>query len=99
MTFSRPSTGAILAASLLATQGQAQDHRPKAEGYPYAARGRLAVVQDDQGYSIRHQQAAGQITKPAAATVVPIGATLKIDAKIFALSIQASAEASHAPHR
>ena len=100
MTFPRPSTGlvAILATSLLAPQAQAQNYRPDAEGYPCAARGRLAIVQDDQGYSIRHQPLT-QVDKVAVASVIPIGASLTVDAKIFALAASTAKEASHAPRR
>ncbi len=101
MTFPRPSTGvvAILAASLIATQGQAQDYRPDAEGYPCTARSQLAIVQDDQGYSIRRQQVEGPAAKSAVATTIPIGAALKVDARIFALSAQASGEVPSASRR
>ncbi|WP_188064341.1 hypothetical protein [Sphingobium sp. KCTC 72723] len=101
MTFPCPSSrlAAILAASLLASQAQAQDYRPDAEGYPCAARSQLAIVQDDQGYSIRLRQVAGQAAKPVVATAIPIGAAFKIDARIFALSTQASGEASSASRR
>lgn len=100
MTFPRLSTGlvAILATSLLAPRAQAQNYRPDAEGYPCAARDRLAIVQDDQGYSIRHQPLT-QVDKVAAASVIPIGAALTVDAKIFALATSTAKEASRAPRR
>lgn len=100
MTFPRPSTGlvAILATSLLAPQAHAQNYRPDAEGYPCAARGRLAIVQDDQGYSIRHEPLT-QVDTAAVTSVIPIGAALTVDAKIFALAASTAKEASHAPRR
>lgn len=99
MTFLRPSTGlvAILATSLFAPQVQAQDSRPDTEGNPCAARGHLAIVQDDQGYSIRQRLA--QVDKAAPAPVISIGAALRVDATIFALVARAAKEASHAPRR
>lgn len=101
MTFPRPSTGlvAILASSLLATQALAQDYRPDAEGYPCAARGRLAIVQDDQGYSIRPPQLAAEADRPMVTSTIAIGAAFIVDAKIFALTARAAKEVSHAPRR
>lgn len=101
MTFPRPSTGlvAILASSLLATQALAQDYRPDTEGYPCATRGRLAIVQDDQGYSIRPLQLAAEVDKPAVTSTIAIGAALRVDAKIFALPARAAKEVSHASRR
>jgi hypothetical protein len=101
MTFPRPSTRlvAILASSLLATQTQAQDYRPDTEGYPCGARGRLAIVQDDQGYSIRPLQLAAETDKAAVPSMIAIGAALRVDAKIFAVPAPAAKGAAHAPRR
>jgi hypothetical protein len=101
MTFPRPSTGlvAILASTLLATQALAQDYRPDAKGYPCDARARLAVVQDDQGYSIRPLQRPAEIDKPAVPSRIAIGAALRVDARIFAFPARAAREVSHASRR
>lgn len=100
MTFARPLPGfiTILATSLIAPQAQARDNRPDDNGYPCAAHGRLTIVQDDQGYSIRNTIMV-QEAKPILAAAIVIGDALKIDASIFALTARAPREVSNAPRR
>ena len=101
MPFPRPSTGlaALLASSLLATRALAQDYRPDAEGYPCGTHGRLAIVQDDQGYSIRPLQRVAEADRPAVPSTIAIGAALRLDTNIFALPARAAKEVSHASCR
>lgn len=75
MTNARPLSGlgVILAITLATTGAHAQQYRPDAEGYPCTARDRLTIIQDDQGYSIRSQPVAAQVTKEASATGIAIG--------------------------
>ena len=78
MTNARPLSGlgVILAITLATTGAHAQQYRPDAEGYPCTARDRLTIIQDDQGYSIRSQPVAAQVTKEASATGIAIGSVV-----------------------
>lgn len=90
---------ATLSSGLIATQAQAQIYRPDAEGYPCDARPRLAVVQDDHGYSIRPRPSQ-TVTAPAPVlSTIAIGTSYKIDTRIVARSPLSSLEVSHAPRR
>ena len=86
---------AVCAASEAPAQSGSR-HRD-AEAFPCAAHGRLAIVQDQQGFSITNakpDKAAG----PARARV-PLGASLKLDRALFVNSADGSKEASDAPRR
>jgi hypothetical protein len=101
MTNARPLSGlGVILAITLATPGaHAQQYRPDAEGYPCAAKDRLTITQDDQGYSIRSWPVAAPVAKEAPAAAIAIGKALRLDARIFGLTSRANAEVSHAPRR
>lgn len=95
--FFRPHILFALAGLAMATAAQAQTsaqyHRPDRDGYPCSTQERLAVVQDDQGFSIT------AATKPVLKAVVPIGTGLTLDRALFGDTTARSKEASDAPRR
>lgn len=101
MNLPRPLSGLIatLSLGLIAFQAQAQDYRPDAEGYPCDMRNRLAVVQDDQGYSIRTHPGLRATDQAPVLSTIAIGTSHKIDTGIVARSPLAKVEVSHAPRR
>lgn len=101
MTNARPLSGlgVILAITLATTSAHAQEYRPDAEGYPCAAKDRLTITQDDQGYSIRSRPVALPVAKEAPASAITIGKGLRFDAKIFGHTPRPNAEVPHAPRR
>lgn len=101
MKLPRPLPGLIATLSLgfIATQAQAQDYRPDAEGHPCDARIRLTVVQDGQSYAIRTRPIEAAKPQEAAAPSIAIGTSLKLDGAIFAHSPLATQDVSNAPRR
>lgn len=92
---------AMLPLALLAAPASAQENPRDAEAYPCAQRTSLTIVQDGPSYSIRPRTASVPVPQPdpVAGPVIPIGAALKLDARIFAQSANLVKEVYDAPRR
>jgi hypothetical protein len=97
----------MIAGALLLVIGvnpaSAQTYRPDAEAYPCARTAQLAVVQSENGFSIREK--ADAVPPPSAATPTPLptaiklGNSLTLDRRIFARTSLVRPESSDVPQR
>ena len=80
-----------------ASEAPAQSNPRDAKACPCAAHDRLAIVQDQQGFSIA--RAKPESAPATTATRVSLGASLKLDRALFTRNEAGSTEAINAPRR
>jgi len=100
--FSLPSrTPMVLALTALLVGGAAQAHvQTRIDNNAPAASTRLAIVQDDQGFSIKPSSlATAGYPCPASSPMVRLGTGLKLDATIFDRTSRPLQEVVDAPRR
>lgn len=88
---------------LAASPVEAKEHRPDADGFPCAQRGRLAVNPDGQGFSIGRRSLASDIPS-AVSTLAPvaavaIGDALRLDPIILGGRNKTTGGVDHDPRR
>lgn len=81
-------------ATAASAQMSTQNHRPDTSGYPCSARDRLAVVQDDRGFSITVAPKPVEIK-----AAVPLGTGITLDRALFATAAARTKETSDAARR
>jgi len=90
-------TFACVVVTASASDASARSNSRDPAAYPHPGHDRLAVVQDQQGFSITKAK-----PEPARAMIVarvPLGARLKLDRALFARNEAGSKEAIDAPRR